>query len=80
MGKQDVHVRRVHFLVFGESLKEGVAVLSDTVRPICDSRTHFRIHVGHRPRAVACRSVVTRGHRRKTVPFFVPTVSTGEAS
>jgi len=37
---------------------EGDAVLSDAMRPVCDSRTHFRIHVGHRPRAVACRHAV----------------------
>lgn len=55
-------------------------MLSDAMRPVCDSRTHFRIHVGHRPRAVACRHAVTPGHRLLTVPFFVPTISTGEAS
>jgi len=45
---------------------------------VCDSRTHFRIQVGHRPRALVCLPPHAIGHCLKTVPFFVSSTRTPE--
>jgi len=44
----------------------------------CDSRTQFRIQVGHRPRALVCLPHHAIGHCLKTVPFFVSSTWTPE--
>ena len=40
-------------------------------RAVTDSRTQFRIQVGHRPRALVCLPHHAIGHCLQTVPFFV---------
>ena len=42
---------------------------------LCDSRTHFRIQVGQRPRALVCLPARSTRHCLLTVPFFVSITS-----
>lgn len=47
-------------------------------RAVTDSRTQFRIQVGHRPRALVCLPHHATGHCLETVPFFVSSTRTLE--